>query len=283
MSKKTNKLGDLLRRIRTERSASIPALAEKLGVDRNTLGAFERGERLPDVEFLDVFSRTTGWDLSQLLRARLSSISGSPQAQEVMKRLGHASDATMRFVIKRSSLADADVQALLQFAYESDADDDALEKRFGKQFPAYAGIGTVDSEYVSLPLYDLRAAAGGGAVVEGEQVIDVLKFKREWISAELRLNQKDLCLIYVEGDSMEPELRAGDIILIDRRDTGPNRDAIYVMRIDDALLVKRLQRLPGGQLRVTSDNPRYDPFLLKNEELENVVIVGRVVWAGRRM
>lgn len=145
------------------------------------------------------------------------------------------------------------------------------------------GLAVQMEEYVGLPVYDLRAAAGHGKLVEREEIIDVLKFKRSWIELELHANPTDLALLHVDGDSMEPVLHPGDTILIDRRDTGPNRDAIYVMRIDDALLVKRLQRLPGGQLRVMSDNARYEPFLLKMEQLESVVIVGRVVWAGRRM
>ena len=108
-------------------------------------------------------------------------------------------------------------------------------------------------EYVYLPLYDVRAAAGGGAVVDREQVLDVLAFKSAWIRSELRATPADLYLIYVDGESMEPTLRPGDLILVDR--SAVTRDGIFVLRLDDGLLVKRLQRLPGNQVKVTSDNP----------------------------
>jgi len=148
-----------------------------------------------------------------------------------------------------------------------------------------------ENEYAYIPLYDVRAAAGHGAIVDSEQVIDSLCFKKEWIHNELRANPNDLYLIYVSGESMEPTLRPGDIILVDRRDTTVRRDGIYVLTMDNTLLVKRLQSLPGGKVRVMSDNPAYAPFdmdkgLLDAEfqdDAEGAGVIGRVVWTGRRV
>ena len=147
-----------------------------------------------------------------------------------------------------------------------------------KHAPAEAG-------YASTPLFDVRAAAGVGAVVDSERVMDVLHFKEEWIRAELRASPSDLYLIFVDGESMEPTLRPGDIILVDRRDQAQRRDGIYVLRLDGTLLVKRLQKLPGGIIEVSSDNRSYKPFVLKLEEMEgqDMAIIGRVVWIGRKV
>ena len=49
--------------------------------------------------------------------------------------------------------------------------------------------------------------------------------------------------IRVSGDSMEPTLFDGDVVLIDRNDFVP-KDGVYVLRIEDSLFVKRLMRLP---------------------------------------
>lgn len=143
-------------------------------------------------------------------------------------------------------------------------------------------------EYVYLPLYNLRGAAGHGAVNDTEQIADVLAFKAEWVKTVLMANKSDLFLMYVDGESMEPTLRPGDIILIDKRDMPVRGDGIYVFRMDGALLIKRLQRLPGGIIKVTSDNAMYEPFEIRSEQLvsasevDKVTIIGRVVWAGRR-
>lgn len=138
--------------------------------------------------------------------------------------------------------------------------------------------------YVAIPIIDVRASAVGAMTVESEQVVDVLHFKREWIYSELRASPADLKLVFVDGESMEPMLRTGGIILVNIRDQMPKRDGIYVLWIDDALLVKRLQTLPGHRLRVSSDNPAYEPFELRLPlEPKGAAIVGRVVWMGCRV
>lgn len=145
----------------------------------------------------------------------------------------------------------------------------------------------LDHGLVFLPLYELRAGASpkGVLVDDGEQPVNALAFRQEWIRQTLRVSPSDLRLIYVEGDSMEPDLRAGDIILVDHTDTTARREGIYVIRMDDALLVKQLQRLPGGQIEVISRNPAYKPFTVDASTLNDpgdFVVVGRVVWACRR-
>jgi phage repressor protein C with HTH and peptisase S24 domain len=140
--------------------------------------------------------------------------------------------------------------------------------------------------YSYVPLLDVRAAAGKGAVVEADGLIDVLGFREDWIRHELHTAPDKLRLIYVEGDSMEPDLHAGDIVLIDHTDRTARSDGVYVLRMGDALLMKILQRLPGGVIKVSSRNESYEPFSLKADELDTsieIAIVGRVVWVCRRV
>jgi phage repressor protein C with HTH and peptisase S24 domain len=142
------------------------------------------------------------------------------------------------------------------------------------------------AEYVAIPLYNgVRAAAGAGAVIDTETPDDALMFRESWIRFELGARPKDLYLIRVAGDSMEPTLRSGDAILVDRRATRPDREGVYILRLNGMLLVKRLQALPGGVVRVTSDNTAFAPFEVTLAALEgpDLVLIGRVVWTGRRL
>lgn len=142
----------------------------------------------------------------------------------------------------------------------------------------------VDPEcYVYIPLYNVVASGGDGSFTDGEEVVDALAFKREWIRAELRANPKDLVLVMMTGESMEPTLGKDDVLLVNRRVGSTRSDGIYLVRVGEALLVKRLQFLPGGEVRVTSDNQAYEPFTVSPEtENNNFKIIGRVVWAGRK-
>lgn len=144
---------------------------------------------------------------------------------------------------------------------------------------------SLSSGYVAIPLYnDVRASAGYGAVNGIERADDALMFKEDWIKFELGARPQDLCLIRVHGDSMEPTLRAGDVILVDHSACRPDREGIYILRMGEMLIVKRLQAVPGGQVRVISDNPAFDSRVLKLADIGvDVDIVGRVVWSGRRL
>jgi len=140
--------------------------------------------------------------------------------------------------------------------------------------------------FVSIPIYEeVEASAGHGALPPDVPAIQVLKFSEEWIRHELRATPGDLYLISVDGDSMEPTLRAGDVILIDHRVTHPNREGVYILRMDGALLVKRLQFRPGGVIDVISDNAAYSAFSIRLADMaeQDFAILGKVVWSGRRM
>ena len=139
-------------------------------------------------------------------------------------------------------------------------------------------------EYALVPLYEVRARADHETEAEKEQTAPLI-FERRWIHRELRAQPSDLWLIHVDGESMEPTLRHGDLILIDRRkaEVVP-RDGIYVLRMEESLLVKRLQRLPEHKVNASSDNPAYGSFVLSLDvQNEDFAIIGRVVWSGRCM
>lgn len=136
------------------------------------------------------------------------------------------------------------------------------------------------NDFAMVPLYNVKAAAGSGAIVTSERIVDTLAFRADFLRNELSATKDDLYLIHVEGDSMEPTLRAGDVILVDHRRSLPDREGIYVLRMDDALLVKRLQLQPGGKIVAISDNPNYKSFDVKPDA--GLAVIGRVVWAGRR-
>ncbi len=139
------------------------------------------------------------------------------------------------------------------------------------------------NDFILVPKYDVHASAGYGSVIQSEQVVDYLAFKRDWVNHDLRTDPSDLALITVDGDSMEPTIRHGDLILVDLSQTTVKKDSIYVLRLEDVLVAKRLQRIYDGSLVIRSDNPAYKEQIVPKEDLESLQIIGRVIWFGRQM
>lgn len=138
------------------------------------------------------------------------------------------------------------------------------------------------AEFVFIPRYNLQAAAGHGAAVEDEAPMFSMAFRRYWIEHYLHASPADLAVISVKGDSMEGVLNNKDVILLNTADNQPT-SGLYVLRVEGDLIVKRVQRLPGGLLRVISANEAYPTFDVDlNSPPADFDIIGRVVWYGRQ-
>ena len=108
-----------------------------------------------------------------------------------------------------------------------------------------------------------------------------MAFGPKWLK-QLGADPSKLSLISVDGDSMDPTLCDGDDIMVDHSATETAlRDGIYVLRMDDVLLVKRLAVGPSGKISIRSDNPQYPVW--DDVDVADVNIIGRVVWTGRRL
>jgi phage repressor protein C with HTH and peptisase S24 domain len=116
-----------------------------------------------------------------------------------------------------------------------------------------------------------------------ERPVGRIGFQPSWVRELSPSAVGNLSLIRVDGVSMAPLLNPGDDILVDLGDGVERlRDGIYVLRIDDVLNVKRLAVFPQGRrFTIKSENPDYPDWT--DCTTETVTVVGRVLWAGRRM
>ena len=134
------------------------------------------------------------------------------------------------------------------------------------------------ADWVDVPRLALGASAGPGAFLGDEQAIGAFRFAARWLRSQ-GLDPSQLSAIAVSGDSMEPTLRDGDEILVDRSRRGLS-DGIHVVRTGDALMVKRLDTARPGAIALVSDNPAYRAIELPAAEVEVIV---RVVWKSGRL
>lgn len=136
---------------------------------------------------------------------------------------------------------------------------------------------------LSVKRHPVSVSAGPGAVVTEELGKPYFAFDERWLKALTPSQPSKLSIVRVEGDSMAPTLNAGDDILVDLGDSADRlRDGIYVLRIDDAVVVKRLALNPTGRrVTVQSDNPAYPDW--PDCSLGDIKVIGRVIWSGRRI
>jgi phage repressor protein C with HTH and peptisase S24 domain len=142
---------------------------------------------------------------------------------------------------------------------------------------------SAQARYVSVPSFSVHSSPGGHTPDKNDEQIDFLQFKPEWIAKTLGTSADHLTLAGVKGDSMEPTLSDGDIILVDTTDGRFKANAIYALQIWGSLQVRRIQRKTDGTVVLRSDNKSYEPETVLSDRVQYLEVVGRVVWHGRRM
>lgn len=163
----------------------------------------------------------------------------------------------------------------------------------GRRPPVSAESDKTRSEFFYLPLYDVVAAAGTGKWNDAENVVTHLAFRADWLRKTVG-SHVGLCLVSVSGDSMEPTLMNGAVVMIQDLQTPLFADGIYLLRLSGQLVLKRVHRKqvhrvvgqPGEiTIDVISDNkfyPAREEVLREGEEQQNDLL-GRAVWLGVKL
>lgn len=134
------------------------------------------------------------------------------------------------------------------------------------------------SEHLTVPIYDVRLAAGVASFSDAAEQIGEMPFDRQMLSGLRRSSAEGLAVFQAEGDSMWPTIQDGARVLADLKDTRL-REGVFAFRTGNELRIKRLRRLVDG-IEIRSDNDRYPPEVLKGDEADEVAIIGAVLWTG---
>ena len=155
---------------------------------------------------------------------------------------------------------------------------DWIETGKGKMFIAERDGSSVVPEYKSVPQEKARLCAGDGSFEVDENIRDYWMFRTDWLKSKGIAS--NMILIDVYGNSMEPELKDGDTVLIDTSKKEILAGSIYAVGIDDTIMVKRIEKHPG-KLVLMSDNKEYETIYLSQSEMDSVRIIGKIVWISR--
>lgn len=142
-----------------------------------------------------------------------------------------------------------------------------------------------ESPFIDIPYYrETHLSAGNGSVVEIEEETDRLTFQRSWLQ-KMSLKPENLVVVRCKGDSMEPRIQDGDIVLINTQyhDIRNVEDrGVYAINYAGEAKIKRLVKRFDGNLVIRSDNPspNYLDEIVTEELADQLKIIGKAVWVG---
>ena len=216
-------------------------------------------------------------EILALIEARRAEL-GLSQAEVCMRAFGKADNTAIQSLKKGSSPAIDRVAALATAL--------GLELYLGPVRDTEHGPEAASSnEFAQIPLHDAGLAAGAGLENHTEEVVDYLAFRRDWLR-KTGVAPSNAVLARARGDSMQPCIWDGDMVLIDKSKTeipvrkpgsARIRSPIFAFLDDGAARIKRIERPEDGQVMLLSDNPDYPPQFAK---IETLSIIGKVLWWG---
>ncbi len=143
-----------------------------------------------------------------------------------------------------------------------------------------------EKDYALIPQYKAHGSCGDGYLNDHVEVTEGLVFKRDWL-ARMKAKPENLRIIYAEGESMEPYVFEGDVVLFDISKTEPkDRQAYVIRRPDGGISIKRMIQQISGAWLIRSDNAdkfKYPDEMLSEDALHEIPILGRVIWRGGEM
>lgn len=139
---------------------------------------------------------------------------------------------------------------------------------------------------IPIPFYTAKAAAGSGEQLPEYSENEIMYFDSRWLKNVIGIKPEHASIIQARGDSMDSginkpdDIKDGDLLLIDDSVKEVLNNRIFVIEINNQLVVKRVIKELSGNVILYSNNPKYTPRVLQNND--NAKIIGRVVWNGSK-
>jgi phage repressor protein C with HTH and peptisase S24 domain len=236
-------INEWVRAARTAAGLTQEQLGNELGVTKGNVSGWENGRHEPSYSQLLKIEMLTGYALSR-----------SAAAVDGVLLIGS------RHQVMEPPAPFPSMEPILAWQHED-------------ELPA--------GEFVLVPRLDVHLSAGHGA---GSSQVEIQfdeaqpqAFRAEWIRQQ-HLKPRKLAAMTARGNSMEPTIHDGDSLLVDTSQVEVIDGKVYALWYEGGERVKRLYRMPGGGLRIRSDNDREHPeILLGADYTGHVRVIGRVV------
>lgn len=203
-------------------------------------------------------------------------------AETLAERARHfATEAGLHIKLTQQSISNFEVGGAKRVPVWLRYVKEAFEQPTQDDLDRAATAGHQDKDLVYVRQVDIRYAMGAGAVVEDYPSTGAVPFNLQFLRALGAKSTDTLLLARGDGDSMVPTLINDDLVLIDTaQQIIHESDRIWAVVVGGGGMIKRVRRLPRDQYQIISDNPIVPPQTVEHDDLH---VVGRVVWVGRRI
>lgn len=134
----------------------------------------------------------------------------------------------------------------------------------------------VEEGFSMVPKVKARLCAETGSLDTSGEISGHYAFKTDFLTR--KGNPLKMILMDVFGESMQPTIEGGDTVLIDQSQREIIAGRIYAIRLDDDILVKYVEKIPGRYV-LRSSNRAYSPIEVDFEDESTIVkVIGRVLW-----
>ncbi|MGI6215516.1 MAG: XRE family transcriptional regulator [Christensenellales bacterium] len=267
-------IGKRLKELIKENNIVQKDLADAIGVHRSYISGIIHGKRVP----IDTLSRICdyiGISLSEFFRpfSEEQPESFSPALKEFIKQSKKLSDSQIKLLVSVASnfkqeipiISEREKFSMLSFADSSDLstslNTETLQKNLTKSLPVTE----------KTPLHPVGKAAAGSALYD-----DIAEEKMVEIPAKY-LDFDRYFSIEVKGDSMEPQLFDGDIVIVAKNVLpSPGQTALVHINNGDVYggyLIKRYYPMPNNSVKLVSYNEKYNPICLECSQIADIQLV----------
>ena len=192
--------------------------------------------------------------------------------------LAKSLNITRSAISKQRKKGDVPKKWIFQLSEMFDLNPEWLDK---ENPPNYQNQDSFHEKFIEIPKVTARLSAGYGSFETEPEFIEFYSFRKDWL--EKKGSAKDMVLMDIVGNSMEPEMKEGDTVLIDQAQKGIFAGAIYAAGLEDTIVVKRIEKRPNKLVLISENNTKYPEITFTGEEMNDVRIIGKVIWICREL
>jgi hypothetical protein len=223
-----------------------------------------------DLNFLEVVPRLMDWSKARNYRQLAEALEIKPQSITNYKKRGKVPlGLVFRFAIKNRLSID-NLIGLPGALKEDKPAWKAETHETERQNQEYRPLRRIED--------DLYCEVKGLEEAKGYPILKLYLLK-ESFGRDCHLSS--LSYMVLNESNMYPNIPAGSILLIDHEDRRIT-ESLYVIKMNDSHILKRLQPVDGNKIRVISDNPKFETVTMDRSDI-SPNISGRVIWVASKV